>query len=154
MLVNKIVVLFIMYCSMSFSQNKPYDITIVINEDVRKVEVENDTLIHQEFFLKDSHNAIQKSLSFNKSGSLIKTITVPRINGNSNMVFVYESMNKGNKPIVVRKKDIHNLLIYPDDFINKKDIKKLLHQANHIFISEGDKDLIFYTLKKVFLKKE
>ena len=139
-----------------FSQNSSFDISLILKEKVRVIEVVNDSLVYQEFFLKEKINHIKQSFDFNKKGQLETKIEVPSSNDETFIKVVYKNVKNNNLPLLIKKENVKNILLFPENFkgIKIKEIRKLLNKAKNIYVIESDSISGFYVLKKVFLEKK
>ena len=138
---------------LGFSQSSSFDINILINEKVKIIEIINDSLIFQEFYLKEKINYVQQNFQFNKKGQLETKIEVPSSNNETYIKVVYKNIKNNNLPFLIKKENVKNILLYPENFkgVKIKKTRKLLNKAKNIYIIESDSITGFYVLKKVFL---
>ncbi len=90
----------------------------------------------------------------NKKGNLSSHIKIKGSNRIINFLIVYQNKNNMNKPFIVKKLDVKNILKYPSDFrgANLKNIYNLLKNSKQLFLIESDNTLSYYLVKKVELK--
>lgn len=138
------------------SQSSGFDISILLNKKTKTIEIVNDTLVYQEFILKEKINYIKHDTYFNKNGILETRLIVPHINRDLILKFIYENNKNKNTPLICKKNKVKNILTYPKDFIGIKieKLRVLLNEAKNIYIIESDSITGFYILKKVDLMKE
>lgn len=136
-----------------FSQSSSYDINILVKKDFDTVEITNDTISYQEFTLRERINYLEKEINYDKKGFLETKLKISNANKDIRLIFIYKNIKNMNPPIVLKKIEIKNLLIYPKDFENIKiqKMRKLINNAKNIYIIESDIIVDYYLLKKVIL---
>ncbi len=139
-----------------FSQSSEFDICILIQEKAKIFKSSNDSIVYQKFYLKEQVQYIKQDLQFNENGILETNIIVPSINKDFYLRFIYKNEKDKNLPIIIKKEEAKNILVYPKDFKNIKieKFRKLLSKAKDIYIIESDSIFGFYILKKVILEKK
>ena len=141
----------LLICLDIFSQ----DLNIILDKEIKKVEVLNDSIIYQEFYLKEQTSNTKLKHYFNEEGKLFTKITLPSLKSESELKLVYKSFKNDNYPKILEKEKVKNILHYPKDFknIKIKEIRNLLMKTKNIYVIESDSLFGFYVFKKVFLSK-
>lgn len=139
-----------------FSQSSEFDICILLQGKAKIFKISNDSIIYQQFNLEEQIQYLKQDLQFNENGILETNIIVPGINKDFYLRFIYKNEKDKNLPIIIKKEEAKNILVYPKDFKNIKieKFRKLLSKANDIYIIESDSVFGFYILKKVILEKK
>ena len=139
------------------AQTIDYDIHLLIedNSDVKLTEIENDTMVFQIFRFKEQLQLNDIEYLINKNGKLTVHIKTKGSNRLTTISLNHVNTNNKNKPFIIKKTDVNNILKYPSDFRGAKleNIYNLLKNAKQLFLIESDNTLGYYLVKKVKMEQ-
>lgn len=137
----------------SFSQTKNYDIYILLDDTIESniIHNQNDTLLLQVFVIKEQISHKYRTYFIDNKGDLKTDIQIKGNTHSNAFNLIYKNINDSNNPVIIKSKNVRNLLKYPADFKNQNinDMYKLLNEADRLFIIETDKNFGYYLAKKV-----